>query len=293
MAQLKEKFNSNIQFLSILAGTITGYPEDVQATFTRLLSDKYLDIADKLLYTRYGERILRSEDDTIIAMEVLSYLLMNAHFYEKCLEYIDAEYDPIENYNGVEQETIDTTYDDVVQHGLDTKAQDTFQHGAHTDTYTEGFGGHDVTTHIAKTKTTSTPGTDTDTLKVSPDDIDGFHNKEQHTISHTQGTETYEKMETGGDDGNDKVSYSEKVNKDERQQYNDIAHVGGTQDSYAHYTDARDDKVVRSLYRHGNLGVTTSGQMIQGDYEVWKYFGWLSDMAHDIANLLSIGVWAV
>jgi hypothetical protein len=33
--------------------------------------------------------------------------------------------------------------------------------------------------------------------------------------------------------------------------------------------------------------------MIQGDYEVWKAFGWLADMAHDIANLLSIGVWAV
>ena len=293
MAQLKEKFNSNIQFLSILAGTITGYPEDVQATFTRLLSDKYLDIADKLLYTRYGERILRSEDDTIIAMEVLSYLLMNAHFYEKCLEYIDAEYDPIENYNGIEEETTNLEYDEVYDHGTDTKAQDTFQHGSHTDTYTEGFGGHDVTTHIAKTKTTSTPGTDTDTLKVSPDDIDGFQNKEQHTIGHTQGTETYEKMETGNDGGNDKVEYSQKVNKDERQQYNDIAHVGGTEDSYGHTVDARSDSVTRSLYRHGNLGVTTSAQMIQGDYEVWKYFGWLSDMAHDIANLLSIGVWAV
>jgi hypothetical protein len=218
---------------------------------------------------------------------------MNAHFYEKCLEYIDAEYDPIENYNGVEEETTNLEYDEVYDHGTDTKAQDTFQHGSHTDTFTEGFGGHDVTTHIAKTKTTSTPGTDTDTLKVSPDDTEGFHNKEQHSISHTQGTETYEKMETGNDGGNDKVEYSQKVNKDERQQYNDIAHVGGTEDSYGHTTDSRSDSVTRSLYRHGNLGVTTSAQMIQGDYEVWKYFGWLSDMAHDIANLLSIGVWAV
>lgn len=311
MAQLKTKFDDQIHLITTVAGLISGYPEDVQETFARLITDKYLDTADKLLYTRYGERQLRSEDSIIINMEIMSYLILNAPYYKKCLDYIDAEYNPVENYSSVEDETIKTELDEVNNHGSQTKAEDTFRHGAHTDqktyaqytdTDTEGQGGYDVTTHTAKVKTTSTPGTDTSTLKVAPFESDSFHNKEQTTISHLEGTETVERLTSGNDNGNDKTSFSQKTDTHQHGQhtdqevyptYDDISHVGDTQDSFENITDEREDNVTRHLTRAGNIGVMTAAQMMKEDKEFWKSFGWLSDMAHDVANLLTEGVWAV
>lgn len=309
--KLKEKFDNQLHLISTIAGTITGYPEDVQETFSRLLTDKYLDAADKVLYTRYGDRILRSEDDIIISIEVVSYLIMHAPYYKKCLEYIDAEYNPIENYSSSEHETFKNEYDSVMNHGLNTKGQDVIQHGAHTDqhvypqytdTYTEGLGGYNVTEHIAKIKTSTTPGTDTSTTKTAPFESSDFFNKDQTTVSHTMGTETVERVETGDDGGDDKTSYSQKTNSDQHgahtdqivnSQYSDTYHLGGASDTFTDVTDKRTDNVTRDLSRSGNIGVMTAAQMMSDDRDFWKSFGWLQDLAHDIANLLTLGVWAV
>lgn len=329
MAQLKEKYNNNMQFLTIIASTISGYPEYVQETFARLLQDKYLDTADKILYTRYGDRELRTDEDLIISVEVLSYLLSNAKYYAKCLEYIDAEYNPVENYSSVEHETIKNEIDEVNNHGTNTKAQDTFRHGEHTDTQsfpeytdtqsypeytdqnTEGDGGYNVTSHTAKIKVTSHPGDITDTSSVAPFESDTFHNKEKNQRQQGEGWDSTERIAAGDDGGNDKVTYSQKTDKmkhaahddefvhgahdDEYQyaQYDDINHVGNTVDSFTNVTDEREDNTTRDLTRSGNIGVMTAAQMMKEDKAFWQAFGWLQDMAHDIANLLTVGVWAL
>lgn len=289
--KLKEKFNNSIQLISTIAATMTGYPEYIDTTIDALIDGKYLDAADKILYTRYGERELRSTDDIVIAMKIVSYLVEHARLYEKCLEYIAAEYNPIENFNGTESETNQNVYGTLNEHGTDTKAQDTYQHGSHTDTFTTG--SHDDTYHIAKVQTQNTPGTDTVTTQTAPYESETFYNKDKSTTSHTAGTETVERIASGDDGGNDKTTYSQRIDTNAYVQYSDIDHVGGTVDAYSHITDSRTDTLTRTLNKHGNLGVATSAQMIAGDYETWQKFGWLSDMAHDIANLLSEGVWAL
>lgn len=311
MAKLKTKFNNDTQLITVVAGMISGYPDDVQETFTRLIEDKYLDAADKVLYTRYGERDLRSDDSIIINMEILSYLILHAPYYKKCLAYIDAEYNPVENYSSVEHETIKNEIDEVNNHGTNTKAEDTFKHGAHTDqhihpqytdTNTEGQGGYDVTVHTAKVKTESTPGTDTSTLKTAPYESSSFHNKEETSVTHTMGTETVERVASGNDSGNDKTSFSQKTDtyqhgahteQDQFPEYSDINHVGDTEDSFTNITDEREDNTTRHLTRAGNIGVMTAAQMMKEDEEFWRGFGWLVDIAHDVANLLTVGVWTI
>lgn len=288
--------------------------------------DEALDITIK---SRQGKQIVDSDyedapEDGIEA--VAAYLVERSRYLGQVLEYFKAEYNPIENYSQHEEETIDTTYAERTDHGTDTKAADTFRHGAHTDqqsfaqysdtsinpsytdTVTTGVGGYDVTTHLAKVETQTTPPGDTSTTSVAPFESDTFHNKEQTAVTHTQGSQTVARVAVGGDAGNDKVSYSQKqdtnlhgAHNDELQHgahtdsfiyptYDDIAHVGDTQDSFEHITDERTDSVERNLDRSGNIGVQTAAQMMLIDESFWWNFKPLQKMAREIAALLAEGV---
>lgn len=300
MDRLKDLFNEHGQLVEVVADAMTMvtepplYPEYVAETMERMVADKYMEACDNILYTRFGDRWVRTTDATTILWEIRSYLVTHALYLQKCLGYIDAEYDPVENYSNNEHEEITTEYGERGESGTQTKAQDTYQHGSHTDTFTEGAdGGYDVTTHTAKVETQTTPPGDTNTTQTAPFESSEFFNQSKTTVSHTQGTETVSRVAVGGDNGNDKVTYSQKKDKQEYQQYNDIAHVGGTEDSWGKTVNEVEDKVTREMTRRGNIGTMTPSEMIRKDYDLFKSFLWIEDMAHDIANILSVGVMAL
>ena len=298
--KLKDLFDDNGKLVENVAEAMTTvtepplFPAYVQETMERMVADKYMEACDNILYTRFGERIARTSDATTILWELRSYLVTHALYLQKCLGYIDAEYDPVENYSNTEHEEIKTEYGERGESGTQTKAEDTFQHGSHTDTFTEGAdGGYDVTTHTAKVETQTTPPGDTNTTQTAPFESSEFFNQSKSTVTHTQGSETVARVAVGGDNGNDKVTYSQKKDKQEYQQYNDIAHVGGTEDSWGKTVDEVEDNVTRDMTRKGNIGTMTASEMIRKDWDLFKVFLWIEDMAHDIANLLSVGVSAL
>ena len=274
--------------------------------------DEALDIVIK---SRQGKWTIDPdyEEDPEDAIEAVgAYLVERSRYIGQVLEYYNSEYNPIENYNQHEDESIDTTYATRIDHGTDTKAQDTFKHGAHTDQqifaqYTDtdtvgANGGYNVTTHIAKTKTTSHPGDITDTKSVSPYEDDTYTNREKNKREQEEGWESIEKIAVSDDGGNDKVSYSART--DTRQhgahtdqlsfaEYSDVAHVGGTVDSYSHTIDGRKDSIERELDRSGNIGVQTAAQMMTLDEAFWWGFKPLRKMAREIAALLVEGVVAL
>lgn len=287
------------------------------------------EVLDTTIISRHGRRNIEEEyvdDPTEATDAVAAYLMERSRYLYQIVEYYNAEYNPIENYSQVEHETIKSEFDEVNQHGTDTKAQDEYQHGQHTDTdvyptytdqvtvpqYTDtdttGQGGYDITQHIAKTQTQNTPPGNTRTQQVAPFDDDTYHNKEKVTDTPTQGTQTVERIASGSDGGNDKTSFSQKVDTHQHgqhtdqyvkgahtdqhtfAQYSDIAHVGDTQDSYSHITDDREDNVTRDLTRSGNIGVQTAAQMMMLDEEFWWRFKPLQKLAREIAALLTEGV---
>lgn len=289
-------------------------------------------VLDETIISRHGRQTIDEEyveDPTDATDAVRAYLLERSRYLYQIVEYYNAEYNPIENYSQTEHETIKSEFDEVNQHGTDTKAQDTYRHGEHTDsdifpactdsvvnpqytdTLTTGQGGYDITQHTAKVQTQTTPPGDTNTLKVAPFESDSFHNKEQTSTTHTQGTQTVERIASGTDAGNDKTSFSQKVDTNQHgahtdqitkgahtdqhtfAQYDDIAHVGGTQDSYSHISDEREDNVTRDLSRSGNIGVQTAAQMLQLDEAFWWNFKPLQKLAREIAALLAEGVEAI
>lgn len=274
--------------------------------------DAALDIVIK---SRQGKWIVDPDyvedpEDGIEAAE--AYLLERNRYLVQILEYFASEYNPIENYNQSEHETIDTTYGPHVDHGTDTKAQDTFKHGSHTDqqtfpqytdtTTTGANGGYNVTTHTAKTKTTTHPGDVTDTGQNAPYEDDDFYNKTKNTRTIGEGWESVERIPAGTDNGDDKISYSTRTDTVQHGQhtdqyvypeYSDVAHVGGTTDSYNHIVDERTDGVERDLSRSGNIGVQTAAQMLTFDEGFWWSFKPLQKLARELAALLTEGVIAL
>lgn len=318
----------------MIENTTDGLVTDICATFTggvlATVHEKGVDeVIDHVLYSRHGKQIMDeelTEDPEDLTMAVTAYLMERGRYMLQVIAYIESEYNPIENYSQHEEESIDTTYAERTDHGTDTKAEDTFRHGQHidsqnyaqysdtqknpqyTDTMTTGKNGYDVTQHTAKVQTQTTPPGDTSTTSVAPFDDDTFHNKEQTAVSHTAGTQTVERIATGTDSGNDKTSFSQRVDETMHEahnvemqhgqhtdqftyaQYDDIAHVGGTEDSYEHVTDERTDNISRELDRSGNIGVQTAAQMLQLDEAFWWNFRPFQKIAREIAALITEGV---
>ena len=289
-------------------------------------------VVDGLLKYLHGKQIMDPDyvEDHNSGYNVVSYYIREkARYLGQVVAYFESEYNPIENYSQIEHETVKSEFDEVNQHGTDTKAQDEYQHGQHTDTdvyptytdqvtipqYTDtvttGQGGYDITQHTAKVQTQNTPPGNTRTQQVAPYEEDTYHNKEKVTDTPTQGTQTVERIASGSDGGDDKTSFSQKVDTNQHgqhtdqyikgahtdqhtfAQYSDIAHVGDTQDSYSHITDDREDNVTRDLTRSGNIGVQTAAQMMTLDEEFWWNFKPCTKMAREIAALLVEGVDAI
>lgn len=272
---------------------------------------------DAMLMSIFGKQIIEEEyvgdhyarmDARTMAQE---YLFDKERYLAQIVEYFNSEYNPIENYSQVEHETVNSNYGDVVYHGIDQKGEDSYQHGAHTDkdiyqqvtdTYTEGKDGYNITQHTAKVQTQTTPPGDTTTTQTSPYEDETYYNKQKNTVTHTQGSQTVERIAVGGDAGDDKTSYTEKVNetisgahtdKHEKEKYTDTAHLGGATDSFNHYTDAREDSTERKLTRSGNIGVQTAAQMLKLDSDFWQEYSPLKKIARDIAGLLCVGMEAI
>lgn len=287
-------------------------------------------VVDGILKYMHGKQIMDPDyvEDPNSGYNTISYYIQEkSRYLGQVVAYFESEYNPIENYSQVENETIDTTHGEQYKHGTDTTGEDTFRHGAHDETYkyeqysdynkypeytdtitTGDGGGYDVTTHIAKVKTTQHPGDVTDTNSVAPFESDTFHNKEKNKRETEEGWETVERIAQGQDEGDDKISYSTRTDKTkheqhddeiehgahddviQHEQYEDVAHVEGRKDSYAHTEDEYTDSVTRDLTRSGNIGVQTAAQMMQLDESFWWNFKPCSKMAREIAALLVEGV---
>ena len=311
-----EDDHNNTWFNDLVDALALTLPEDLSTVLSTFSTNGYAAAIDQKLIADHGTEILLTGYDaafgesTLADMTTKAYIMEKIPYIRQCMSYIDAEYNPIENYQGTEHEV---TEDDMGARSETTGAtkgqqidtlntaqrQLTLQHGAHTDTDTIGTGGYDVTNHIAKKQTQVTPGTDTTENSVAPNDTDSFHKKDKSVVTHTATTETESRIPDETDNGNDKTSYSQRVDTYQKTQYSDVstdaAHIdtntyGQRIDSGSRSALAYKDTHTRDLDRHGNIGVMTAAQMMSYDMKFWESFKWLSSMAFDIVKLICEGV---
>ena len=191
--------------------------------------------------------------------QLFGALWFNSHkfLFSHAVALWNATYNPIENYDRTETETVESTR---------TNDRD------NTNTHS---GTDETTTSGTRNESGAHGGTDTTTRNLTDNattnretGIAGFNstvysdaNKEDETSTTTKtGTETLQHGET--------ILTDESTSGTERLNY------GHRIESYG--TDSEDSKVTRNSRIHGNIGVTTAQQMIEAELELANRF-WIYD----------------
>lgn len=143
-----------------------------------------------------------------------------------------------------------------------TATYDPIENYNSTETVTESREIGTSKTQTQETDTSNTEIVDRDMTSSSDDEIYGFNSTTaKPTDSNTgDGTEDTTTTDTGASDS----SFTEIGTHDE------------------------DNSITRT--RSGNIGVTTSAQMIQGDIDVWKW-NYIEGVMNDIANFISLKIY--
>lgn len=294
--KLKELVTEATPIVTVVGEIVddTNIAENIREVFTAFEDYGYSNVVDMLLVSKFGDRQILFTDEEVedeaYKQPIFAYLYPRWRYIAQCIEYLASEYNPIENYSGTEHEQ--TEYD--VKERRFTKGQQENTHLEPTDvTQTvEGQQTNQVTP--AQKTVTTTSDKQTTTNKVAPFESSEFFNKEETTV---------EGQQTGGASKVQQVSSQQTADQYVNGQKTDTvtSHYGAADGYTVTDTDgqridtdaAHKDVTTRDLTRHGNLGVMTAAQMMIYDSDFWKKFGWLDNIAHELAVLLAESVWAM
>lgn len=248
--------------------------------------------------------------------------------YTKMQSLFSIEYEPLENYNMVESgsDSLTGTNDgtsDVTDSGTNTEVRDLAtsytstgqdsETGSNTVTYdttdTVTHNTTDTTTFghtVATTGNTSNTLNNTTTDTVAPFDSETFFNNTQTTDANTStGTDTSNVVNSGQDStkatgtdttahtGTEATSSSNTANTTKTDNGTNTGSVDTTsnRESSTSYSDNKTENTTHTLTRHGNIGVTTSQQMLQSELELIPKRQLKFEFYNDIKKLLLIGIY--
>ena len=248
---IENNFINNPFIKSELIGTFANNPISSD-NFQNLLRDC---IYDNFGYYEISEKIKNTTDRKNKSMldviqEVCSNIyLSNEYRYDTLYSTIIQEYNPIENYSMTEK--IETTYN-----GSEVNSTE--------------YNGTETNAHNIKEKTINqnktTEGETTNVLKTAPYDSETFFNKAQSTTKQQNPTVTDSSTSIEGNNS-DVKSFDSRVDRNTRT------------------FDGRNDVVTHT--RSGNIGVTTSQQMLESSRSIAN-FNFVGIVARDIVKRIGI-----
>lgn len=311
-----------MKLIEFLAGggqifdTLENWPEWLTSDIRTAVQGQLIDYAMRTIQPRL--QLLAQELDTdlegIVQIQVKNRIARNNYKYATLLATEGFEYNPIENYNMIEEETNGHTKgqqinSDLLGHSVtrtfaDTNTQtlnnsDTLTHN-NSDTLTLNTSDARTSGATISGSSTATEGarTDTDSKSVygynsnaavpseSGQAVKGSQENTGSSSSTSSGSDTLLRTgtETTAHSGTETTAHSGTVAD---------AHTGTIADAYTgtdtHTEGSRTDSGTRSLTRSGNIGVTTSQQMIQSEREVAN-FSFLGVLTSDLVNSFCLGV---
>lgn len=238
-----------------------------------------LDINNAWLqfYYDYEYAVTRYDEDQIELLWDVIYQT-NQLKYQKLMAVATADYEPIENYNMIEDGQDTRTPNLTNQVTLNTTS-------ATTDTRSTTLNGTSNTTSaINQTKTTTDAPQnfkETSTHSVNPYDNPGFTNEYKDEVTQ-EGTRTVQESYSGNPDTTAVTSSSTSTNS------------GGTSTSNTGSntsTETGTDTTTHRLTRHGNIGVTTSQQMLESELVLADKMNLFKIIEQDLASKLFLQVW--
>lgn len=202
--------------------------------------------------------------------------------YDKLVAAATAEYDPIQNYNMTEEGT-DTRTPDLT-HTLELNTT-----SAMTDTRqieTTGNSNTHATNKLNQTHTTLEKPNDykeTNVHSVNPEDNAGFADDEKSVITQS-GTRSVEESYSGNADETD-------TNVDGSSTTTNSGGTSTTNTGTNTQTESGTDTTTHQLTRKGNIGVTTSQQMLESEIKLAEKMNVFKIIEQDLAAKLFLQVW--
>lgn len=250
-------------------------------------------------------------DVTTIQKMVVNLYKVKKYTYERLYNSTLLKYEPIENYDRLETITDSTIKDTTgsTDYGLqDTTSSITSDNvdGAqkNDNTTTEKMEYGETTTVIKDKLTKSGKERSTDSGKkvsernVAPYDSETYYNQEKTTDSFDSYSHTNELLDRI-DETNSTVNVPTKTDNKTTTVVENIGEKTNTQTSTSQQLQrAHTDTVTGKeeiTYKHenrthGNIGVTTSQQMLESEREV-ALFNFVGIVAHDIIKLIAICIY--
>lgn len=228
-------------------------------------TDSFQAVLSGVLDSQYGNYFLRDKYTLVpdkIKSDVMTWYGANAYKYKGLEDSTHYDYQPLENYRMIEE-------------GEDTSK------GSGTDIntygerkYTNEEGERTDTTNIGERKDNTTTGAHNDTvnLSVSPFEQNGFTNREK---TENQFASRSDSATTGAQQN--RVVKGSATNTTTENEREDVLEKE-SQNSTTH-----------KLTRSGNIGVTTSQQMLQSERDIVDFSIYLT-IAKELMQLLCIRV---
>lgn len=203
-------------------------------------------------------------DADIIRKRVTNLLKTRKYQYSRLYNSTLLEYKPLENYDMEEEGTDDTL----------TSGSRSTNIGEYTDTMTGNTKANIGKVNGTNKSTTTEGGSEEHERKVAPFDSDTYAEQELTT-------DTFNKRTTTNDTTNSTDARIDTTSHEDA--HNISARTDTSTDSGSHNLSHR-------LTRHGNIGVTTSQQMLQSEREV-AMFNFIGIVAHDIVKSICICIY--
>lgn len=215
------------------------------------------------------KKLLDTDNATVLSSERIEQLAsviykLNAQRWAKLYDTLQFEYNPISNYDMTETET---------------------HEGAHSDTTTHGG-----------TQTTRNTGTQTDTRTGTVGTIDSSTAEGSGSGNTERGIYGFNSATSSGD-SEDTTTTTSRTTASGNSTRTDNLTDARTDDFTQTRTDSLNDATSgtesgnRTLTRSGNIGVTTSQQMIESERELWLWNYFYSVIFPDVDGVLTIATY--
>ena len=249
-------------------------------------------------------------DEDVIRKRVTNLINVRKYQYTRLYNTTLLEYNPIENYSMTEEGTDTTSGSGIKTANLGafsdtTSGTDTT---TITDSKTEKIGAHDdsntstTSSDIAKLTTntnnvTTNNGTEMHERKVAPFDSDTYSEQELNTDSFKD-RKTLTETETIVSPHNDATTTRGTVTSGARENSYTTTTTDALQHGMAHnissrsnsYMDESNGTTIHNFTRSGNIGVTTSQQMLESERNI-AMFNFIGIVAHDIIKSICICIY--
>ena len=199
------------------------------------------------------------------------------------IKVIESDYNPIENYNRTERssETLSGS-DSLSMTGGNKTTNSGKDTTAHSGKDTTAHSGKDTTAHSG-TDTEAHSGTDTTTNEISAENVSSYSPDSQSSTQHGEsiGTTYGEQID---------LTHGEQIDLTHGEQI-DLTHGHTVTDEYQNRKDITDYGKISTKESSisGNIGVTTTQQMIEQELELLRHFdiyGWIADQFENDNMLL-------